>query len=94
MSHGPSVDWGKDNAVKYKTRVGLILFVVYFIIYAGFVGINALKPELMGAEVFFGLNVACTYGFGLIVLAIVLGVIYNAICTRAEDVMNAKEGDK
>ncbi len=94
MAHGPSVDWGKDNAIKHKTKIGLMLFFVYFVIYAGFVGINALKPKLMEQEILFGLNLACVYGFGLIIFAIVLGMIYNAICTRAENVMNNKEGDE
>ena len=34
--------------------------------------------------VFFGLNLAVTYGFGLIVFAFVLGLIYNRICALKE----------
>jgi len=94
MSHGPSVDWGKDNAIKHKTRIGLFLFFVYCLIYSGFVGINALMPKLMEKEIAFGLNLACVYGFGLILFAIVLGVIYNAVCTKIEDVMNHTKGDQ
>ncbi len=92
MGHGPAADWGEDNAVKYKTKVGIILFFVYCTIYSGFVAINALNPSLMSIKVIFGLNLACVYGFGLIVLAIVMGTIYNAMCTRAEDMLN-KKGD-
>ncbi len=93
MGHGPSVDWGKDNAVQYKTHIGLILFLIYSLIYLGFVMINALRPSLMEIQVVWGLNLACVYGFGLIILAIVMGTIYNAMCTRAENMMNGKKGD-
>jgi hypothetical protein len=46
----------------------------------------------MGQIVFAGLNLAVVYGFGLIFLAIIMGLIYNVICTRAEDRMNPGEG--
>jgi len=88
MSHGPAKDWGVDNALAFKTRVGLVLFVVYGLIYAGFVVINTVKPRLMGIEVAFGLNLACVYGFGLIALAVIMGVLYNWACTRQENARN------
>ena len=60
-------------------------------IYVGFVIVNTLDPKTMGQVVFAGLNLAVVYGFGLIILAIVMGLIYNVICTRAEDRMNHPE---
>jgi uncharacterized membrane protein (DUF485 family) len=42
----------------------------------------------MAAEIVGGINLAVLYGFGLILLAIIMGVIYNAMCARAEDQMN------
>jgi uncharacterized membrane protein YciS (DUF1049 family) len=39
----------------------------------------------------FGLNLAVFYGFGLILSAIIMGIIYNAICTRYENEMNKEE---
>ena len=89
MHHEPAQPLEKDNASDMKARLGLILFGVYSLIYAGFVLINTFNPKLMGAEVFSGLNLAVVYGFGLIVLAIIMGLIYNVICTRAEERMNA-----
>jgi len=86
--HGPATDWGEDKAAAYKARLGLRLFVVYSLLYAGFVLINTINPKLMGVIIFSGLNLACVYGFGLIILAIIMGVIYNTMCTAAEDKLN------
>ncbi|MCP4214754.1 MAG: DUF485 domain-containing protein [bacterium] len=69
--------------------MGLILFGVYSLIYAGFVAINTLAPKTMGNEIFLGLNLAVVYGFGLIILAIIMGVVYNHVCTGLEDKMKA-----
>ena len=88
MYHEPATKSGEDAASVLKTRVGLILVVIYGLIYAGFVAINTIFPKSMGIVIFAGLNLAVVYGFGLIILAIVMGLIYNAICTRAEDRMN------
>ncbi|MDZ7604387.1 MAG: DUF485 domain-containing protein [Cyclobacteriaceae bacterium] len=57
----------------------------YTLVYAGFVFIGLTRPEWMGLEAISGLNLAIVYGFGLIVLAIVMGFIYNCFCTRMED---------
>jgi len=91
--HGPAADWGDDKAADYKAKLGIYLFIVYCIVYAGFVAINTVSPKLMGVIIFSGLNLACVYGFGLIILAIVMGVIYNAMCTAAEDRMNTPAGE-
>lgn len=88
MSHGPATDWGKDKAAGYKAKLGLRLFFFYSIVYAGFVAINVASPKSMGIIVFAGLNLAVVYGMGLILLAIVMGLIYNRMCTRKEDELN------
>lgn len=88
MYHGKAVKPGKDNAAPAKTKLGLILFGVYSLIYAGFIVINTLFPKSMGIQVIAGLNLAVVYGFGLILLAIVMGVIYNHACTTMENRMN------
>lgn len=74
----------KDPASAAKAKLGLILFGFYCVVYAGFVLINALKAEIMAGPGLFGVNLAITYGMFLIILAIVLGLIYNAMCTRME----------
>ena len=89
MHHGPAVTLGKDNAAKYKSKLGLILFAVYSLVYSGFVFINTFNPKVMGTVLFAGLNVAVIYGIGLIVFAIVMGLIYNHLCTQMEVEMEA-----
>ena len=91
MQHGPAAELDQDNASDAKARLGLILFIVYSIVYAGFVVINTVSPKTMGETVFLGLNLAVVYGFGLIILAIVMGLIYNAMCTRLEKTLNTDE---
>lgn len=92
MLHEPASDIGPDEAAEKKSKLGVILFFVYTIIYSGFVFINLTQPELMGQELIAGQNIAIIYGFGLIVLAIVMGFIYNYFCTRLEDKMNKNQG--
>lgn len=85
--HGPSTDWGDDHASSFKTRVGIWMFILYAIIYAGFVLISTLNPELMKSDIG-SLNLAIIYGFGLLIFALMLAVVYNAICSAAEEAFN------
>jgi uncharacterized membrane protein (DUF485 family) len=94
MSHGPSTDWGADKALAVKTRIGIIMFIVYGLVYAGFIAINVISPKTMSIPVLFGVNLAIIYGMGLIVLAIILGLVYNFVCTKKEDELNKEEGDQ
>lgn len=88
MLHKPAAEMGKDHSIAYKTRLGVILFFVYMFIYAGFVGIGVFFPSLLNEVLFAGLNLAFIYGMGLIVLAIVMGLVYNFFCSRHEDKTN------
>jgi uncharacterized membrane protein (DUF485 family) len=65
-----------------NARAGLVLFVVYLAFYAGFMGLAAFAPETMGRPVLAGINLAITYGMGLIVGALVVAAIYMALCAR------------
>jgi len=94
MLHEPAAPAGKDPASEVKKKIGIRMFIAYGIVYAGFVIINTLIPKLMGKKVIFGLNLAVTYGFGLIILAIAAGLIYNSICTKKEDEMEALDKEK
>ncbi len=87
MDHGPSSQWGEDNAAAYKTRIGMRMFLLYCIVYGGFVLINSLWPKLMEKAIG-GLNLAVVYGFGLIILALVMALIYNALACREEQRLN------
>ncbi len=90
MDHGLVSDWSKDKASSFKTRVGIWMFVLYAVIYVGFVWINTFNPRLMGSDIG-GLNLAVIYGFGLILFALMLAFVYNAICTAAEEELNDPE---
>jgi uncharacterized membrane protein (DUF485 family) len=87
MGHGPAVKLGRDDAASYKTRLGIWMFILYTLVYAGFVVINAIQPALM-QKIVFGQTIAVVYGFGLIGFALVLAIIYNQFCTAAEKRMN------
>ena len=87
MGHGPAVKLGKDNAEKYKTKLGIYMFIGYLLLYALFVGINTVNPKVMDI-VIAGQTLAVLYGFGLILFALILAVIYNRLCTQAETRMN------
>ncbi len=87
MAHGPATDWGEDKASAFKTRIGIWMFLLYGVVYVGFVLINTFYPKLMGSDIG-GLNLAIVYGFGLILFALMLAFVYNAICSAAEEELN------
>lgn len=93
MLHEPAAQSGKDYAIAYKMRVGMIMFLFYALIYAGFVAINVIKPILMEADALFGLNLAVVYGFGLIIFALILALIYNRMCAKKEKELNNNDGE-
>jgi len=78
--HEPAAKNGNEVESPYKTRLGAWMFLIYAVVYGGFVAINVIKPVLMETLVVFGLNLAVVYGFGLIIFALVLALIYNHKC--------------
>lgn len=70
------------------------MFIIYAIFYAGFVVINLAAPLAMEAIVLFGWNLATVYGFGLIIGAVILAVIYDQMCKKHEDMMAAQKKEK
>jgi uncharacterized membrane protein (DUF485 family) len=84
MLHEPAIQGTEDHAAAYKTRLGVWMFFFYALFYVGFVAINLVAPALMEARVVLGLNLATAYGFGLIILALVMALIYSAMCSRRE----------
>lgn len=88
MGHGPAAKLDKDNAAAYKTKLGIKMFVAYTLVYAIFVAINATNPKIMQLIVL-GQTAAVIWGFGLITLALIMAVIYNHLCTKAETRMNS-----
>ncbi len=94
MLHEPAAQSGPDHAATYKRSLGVKMLIVYTLVYAGFVAINVMKPLLMEKIVLFGLNLACVYGIGLIVVALVQALIYDALCRRQEAALSRQTGDR
>ena len=73
------------ETVTRNARYGIILFTIYTLIYAAFVGISAFAPQVMAKPVLGGVNLAVVYGFGLIVLAFAMALVYMFLCARGDD---------
>jgi uncharacterized membrane protein (DUF485 family) len=85
MDHGPVTEWKEDaKTSKIKSRIGIWMFLGYSIVYAIFIIFNVVNPKLMGMDIGM-VNLAIVFGFGLIVLALIMAVIYNALCGSAEE---------
>jgi len=69
-----------------SNRLGLVLFGIYLAMYVGFVLINAVNPELMETTPVEGLNLAVLYGFGLIIAAFALALLYGLLAGRSDAV--------
>ena len=63
-----------------NARYGFWLFLVYLALYAGFVGIAAFSPATMERTPWAGVNLAIWYGFGLIIAALALALVYGWLC--------------
>ncbi|MGD9854422.1 MAG: DUF485 domain-containing protein [Planctomycetaceae bacterium] len=72
-----------------NARMGLVLFFVYLLLYGGFVGLNTFAPEMMQTTPVAGINLAILYGFGLILAALVMALLYGLLCTAEGDVPTA-----
>ena len=68
----------------HNARVGLALFVAYLLLYGGFVGLATFAPGAMARPALAGVNLAVVYGFGLIVAALVLALVYMLLCRPEE----------
>lgn len=64
----------------WNARLGVVLFCVYSLIYAGFVILNAFWPEAMERTPWAGINWAILYGFALIFTAFALAILYGLLC--------------
>ncbi len=70
----------EDPFERRKTGIGVRMTLLYSLVYVGFVVVSVFRPQWMAARAVLGLNLAVTYGLGLIVLAIVLAMLYNQLC--------------
>ena len=65
---------------EHHARIGMVLFVVYLVLYGGFVFISAFSPAWMAQRPWADINLAIWYGFGLIGAALFLALIYSWLC--------------
>lgn len=66
----------ESSSLARQARFGLWLFSIYFVAYAIFMGWAAFYPLSLGEQTSLGPNIAIVYGFGLILGAFVIAVIY------------------
>ena len=90
MLHGKAAPNVEDKASNIKTRIGLWMFLLYTLVYAGFIVITVTVPDLMETNIG-QINLAIFYGLGLIVFALILALIYNHLCSKHENNMNGNE---
>ena len=84
----------KDTSILSRNaRLGLMLFSVYLLLYGGFMALNVTNPKRMAEPALFGLNLAIVYGFGLIVAALVLALLYMALCKPELPAATTEKGD-
>jgi uncharacterized membrane protein (DUF485 family) len=67
----------KNSTERRKSNIGILMTVLYALVYGGFVFLSVFYPSIMSVRIFFGMNLAITYGLGLIVIAIIFAMIYN-----------------
>lgn len=91
MLHKPAAQGDPDHAQGYKSKLGVWMFLVYAAVYTGFVALNIISPLTMEKVIFLGLNLAVVYGFGLIVFALILALIYNQACIIKENELNSDD---
>ena len=77
-----------------NARTGIVLFAVYLVLYERFVFLNAFFPETMEMTPVYGLNLAILYGFGLIIAALVLALLYGFLCRHEEVVADSDAAPK
>jgi uncharacterized membrane protein (DUF485 family) len=75
--------------VNRVNRIGLSLFAVYLVLYGGFVLLAAFSPQTMEVTPLAGVNLAIWYGFGLIVAAFLLALVYGWASRAKPDQNNA-----
>ena len=69
-----------DAHVSPNAALGMGMFLIYLLLYLGFMGIAAFDYSLFGSITVGGVNLAIVYGVGLIVAALVLAMIYMKLC--------------
>lgn len=80
--HGPAhADEPEDEvAAARHARLARKLFVIYLVFYVAYVLLVAFRLDVMRQAPIGGINLAILYGFGLIIGAFVLALLYGVLC--------------
>lgn len=84
LDHGanqPESDAEQSGSAQ-RTRLGLVLFAVYLVLYGGFMLINVFAPQQMETTPLWGVNLAVLYGVVLILAAFGLAMLYGWLCRQ------------
>jgi uncharacterized membrane protein (DUF485 family) len=63
------------RTITSASRLSLGLFAVYVLLYAGFMTLVLVRPDLLASRPLGGVNLAITCGLGLILTAVLLAVV-------------------
>ena len=77
-----------------NARIRIILFGAYVLLYGGFVLLNMFWPDMMETTPVAGINLAILYGFGLIVVALILALVYGWLCKPTQNNAKDKEDEE
>ena len=91
-AHRPDDEEPSELAAR-NARQGLVLFTVYLGIYSAYVLVNAFAPALM-EHTLGGVTIAILSGFGLIIAAFVLALIYGWLCRVPSEDLEGKGQDQ
>jgi uncharacterized membrane protein (DUF485 family) len=81
LDHGGASTERRDEAVeRHNARIGMVLFILYLLIYGAYILVNVLAPRWMDLVPFWGLNLAVLWGMALILGALLLSLVYMALC--------------
>jgi len=82
-------DAGREHEVEpaspRRTRLGVVLFVCYCVVYGGFVLLSAFAPRAMEETPLAGVNLAVLLGLGVIAAAFLVALYYEWLCRREGD---------
>jgi uncharacterized membrane protein (DUF485 family) len=63
------------RTITSASRLGLGLFAVYVLLYAGFMTLVLVRPDLLSSRPLGGVNLAIACGLGLILAAVFLAMV-------------------
>ncbi|MAV35390.1 MAG: hypothetical protein CMJ59_08015 [Planctomycetaceae bacterium] len=76
-----------------NARLGMGLFVIYLVLYGTYVFMNAFSARTMEATPIAGVNLAILFGFGLILAALMLALVYGFLCDSDNAAADKQENE-